>query len=66
MDTALATNESVTADERPGCRHHWIIDEARGPRSDGRCKRCGSTRQFKNWLEDSDFITNEEHRVNAA
>lgn len=46
--------------------HHWRIEEANGPRSVGVCKYCGAEKQFKNWLEDSDFITNEEHRNTAA
>ncbi|MEX0783630.1 MAG: hypothetical protein WD557_13380 [Dehalococcoidia bacterium] len=46
--------------------HHWRIEEANGPRSVGTCKYCGAEKQFKNWLEDSDFITNEEHRSTAA
>ncbi|MBK7329346.1 MAG: hypothetical protein IPI85_09760 [Dehalococcoidia bacterium] len=45
--------------------HHWLIEEAVGPVSLGRCKRCGATKAFKNWLEDTDFITNEEHRTAA-
>lgn len=45
--------------------HHWLIEEASGPLSQGRCKRCGAVREFKNWLEDTDFITNEEHRIAA-
>lgn len=31
----------------------------------GVCKICGATKEFKNWLSDSDFITNEEHRMAA-
>lgn len=46
--------------------HHWRIEEANGPRSTGVCKYCGAEKVFKNWLEDSDFITNEEHRSTAA
>ena len=46
--------------------HHWRIEEANGPRSMGVCKYCGVEKTFKNWLEDSDFITNEEHRSTAA
>ena len=42
--------------------HHWVIDEANGPHSPGRCKRCGAEKAFKNWLEASDFITSEERR----
>ena len=43
--------------------HRWRIDEPSGPVSVGTCKECGATKEFKNWLSDSDFITNEEHRV---
>jgi len=42
--------------------HHWVIDEANGPRSAGRCKRCGAEKAFSNWIEGSDFVTNAEHR----
>lgn len=30
------------------CRHHWLIEAPDGPTSDGRCKLCGATRQFRN------------------
>jgi hypothetical protein len=46
--------------------HHWRIEEANGPQSRGICKYCGAEKVFKNWLEDSDFITNEEHRSTAV
>lgn len=58
METETTTTAAMHA-------HHWVIDEANGPLSAGRCKRCGATKAFKNWLEDSDFITNEEHRIAA-
>ncbi len=45
--------------------HRWRIDEPNGPVSVGVCKVCGTTKQFKNWLSDMDFITNEEHRAAA-
>jgi hypothetical protein len=34
--------------------------------SGGVCKVCGIKKEFKNWLSDGDFITNEEHRSAAA
>ncbi len=46
--------------------HRWRIDEPNGPVSYGVCKVCGTTKEFKNWLSDGDFITNEEHRSAAA
>lgn len=45
--------------------HRWRIGEPDGPISVGVCKVCGVEKTFKNWLQDGDFITNEEHRVAA-
>lgn len=45
--------------------HRWLIEEAHGPQSAGVCKICGAQKSFRNWLEDADFITNEEHRQAA-
>lgn len=45
--------------------HRWRIDEPNGPVSIGVCKVCGAEKQFKNWLSEMDFITNEEHRAAA-
>ena len=45
--------------------HHWKIEEPNGQVSRGVCKTCGETKEFKNWLSDGDFITNEEHRSAA-
>ncbi|MBN1692407.1 MAG: hypothetical protein JW845_02510 [Dehalococcoidales bacterium] len=30
------------------CGHYWIIEVANGPRSVGKCKYCGETREFFN------------------
>lgn len=59
------TTTSVAGSAGEAHAHHWLIEEANGERSRGMCKRCGAVKDFKNWLEDSDFITNEEHRVAA-
>lgn len=46
--------------------HRWRIDEPNGQQlSRGVCKLCGAEKLFKNWLEESDFITNTEHRLAA-
>lgn len=52
----------LTAPSPAGHAHHWIIEEASGPLSSGRCKICGSSKLFRNWLAEGDFLTNEEHR----
>ncbi len=63
MKTEAGTTAVVEQEQTHA--HRWRIDEAQGPKSRGVCKICGEERYFKNWLEDSDFITNEEHRQAA-
>ena len=46
--------------------HRWRIGEPEGPESVGTCAVCGENRTFRNWLSESDFITNEERRQSAA
>ena len=33
------------------CRHHWVIQPADGPVSNGACQICGETREFQNYVE---------------
>ena len=33
------------------CRHHWVIQPADGPESQGACQVCGEVRRFKNYVE---------------
>ncbi|HEY5475336.1 MAG TPA: hypothetical protein VIK11_01360 [Tepidiformaceae bacterium] len=34
------------------CQHHWVIETPNGSVSNGRCKRCGVLRDFRNSSED--------------
>jgi len=34
------------------CQHHWVIETPNGSLSNGRCKRCGVVRDFRNSSED--------------
>ena len=45
--------------------HHWVIDEANGPLSAGRCKTCGEQKAFKNWIEEPGFVARDEQPVAA-
>ena len=45
--------------------HHWLIEEANGPLSFGRCKTCGGQKEFRNWLLETDFTTRSEHELAA-
>ena len=33
------------------CRHHWVIQPADGPVSNGSCQICGENREFKTYVE---------------
>lgn len=35
--------------------HHWVIDQANGPTSQGRCKRCEQSKVFFNWNGELSF-----------
>ncbi len=43
--------------------HRGRIAEPQGPVGLGICGRCGLHREFRNYLESGDFVTNEEHRI---
>ena len=32
----------------PSCVHHWLIEEAKGPISEGCCRKCGKVKNFEN------------------
>jgi len=43
--------ENETAEAVEVCRHHWVIQPADGPVSNGACQVCGEIREFKNYVE---------------
>ena len=47
---ALAV-ENTAAGTTTECRHHWVIQPADGPVSNGSCRICGESREFKNYVE---------------
>lgn len=47
MTTSTAAEEQGV----PACRHHWVIQPATGPVSQGVCQSCGEVREFKNYIE---------------
>jgi hypothetical protein len=44
--------EAPVEAEVPSCQHHWLIETPRGSTSQGRCKRCGEERDFRNSAQD--------------
>jgi hypothetical protein len=60
--TAVKTPEAEKVDEQveadaiadesvDTCCHHWVIQPADGPSSNGSCQVCGEIREFKNYVE---------------
>ena len=37
------------------CRHHWVIQPAAGPVSQGVCQACGEMRDFQNYVESASW-----------
>ncbi len=49
---------ATTMTEQPSCQHHWVIASPRGAMSEGRCKRCGEEREFRN--STTDYIWDDD------
>jgi len=37
------------------CLHHWIIEPATGPKSQGVCRLCHEVKDFQNYVERSNW-----------
>ena len=54
----VANTESINIIEpinENTCAHHWIIGDPDGPTSSGKCKLCGTQRDFMNYFEGSSW-----------
>ena len=45
----------VEVQEPAQCRHHWVIQPATGPVSQGVCQACGEVQDFKNYVESASW-----------
>ncbi len=48
------------------CRHHWVIQPADGPVSNGACQICGESREFKNYVESATWGDSRIASKNAS
>ena len=48
------------------CRHHWVIQAADGPVSNGSCRICGETREFKNYVESASWGDSRISKRNSS
>ena len=46
-----STPSTAQNTETAVCCHHWAIQPATGPLSEGVCRICGEVREFKNYVE---------------
>jgi hypothetical protein len=46
------SHTSEAAAPKQECCHHWVVDMAAGPTSQGVCILCGARKEFKNYLPD--------------
>ena len=51
MAQQKSTPETTDNTETVACCHHWAIQPATGPLSQGVCRICGEVREFKNYVE---------------
>ena len=50
-ETTICDTSKASAPKQQCC-HHWTIDTAAGPTSQGVCILCGARKEFKNYLPD--------------
>lgn len=55
MVQQATTSQAMEEPPAPSCRHHWVIQPATGPVSQGRCQSCGEVREFRNYIEASSW-----------
>ena len=51
---AISPTASETQDLSQCC-HHWLIEPATGPLSQGLCRSCGEVRKFSNYVESASW-----------
>lgn len=50
QQTSMTMPDIEEQNERRCC-HHWVIQPASGPVSQGTCQVCGEVKEFKNYVE---------------
>ncbi|HUF54043.1 MAG TPA: hypothetical protein VMR52_09765 [Dehalococcoidia bacterium] len=53
--------EAVATSDEPTCQHHWVIAAPQGAMSQGRCKRCGEEREFRN--STTDYVWDDDSKA---
>ena len=56
MQQLISPIESQEDFEATVCRHYWVIEPAEGLVSKGICRHCDEIRDFKNYVEENDWM----------
>ncbi len=51
MVKKVKDTETIKEEETKSCLHHWVIETAQGPKSEGTCQICGEVKKFLNTIE---------------
>lgn len=51
MAQKVTATPTVEVENPQECAHHWVIQPAMGPSSQGICQICGESRDFQNYVE---------------
>jgi hypothetical protein len=58
MELESERNTESSVRQTDACCHHWMIQSAVGPVSEGSCQNCGEVKVFKNSIDYEDEWTN--------
>ncbi len=50
----------------PECLHHWVIEPADGPISEGVCRKCAEVKTFANYVERHDWSNQGDPTPSAS
>ena len=53
--TPINPAAAIEQNLRSECAHHWVIEPAEGPFSEGACQKCGEVKTFTNYVERYDW-----------
>ncbi len=50
----------------PQCLHHWVIETADGPTSEGVCRKCAEVKTFANYVEQHNWSNQADAKPSAS
>ncbi len=64
----MAWEEDRVAEEPtvPECLHHWVIEPAEGPTSEGVCQKCAEVKTFANYVEQNTWSNQGNPTTSAS